>query len=252
VSAFDLCLPSYLSTISPKHIPEPAAQRPALPITAKEQLMQLVARRTVLTVGLGGAAAIALHVAPTMASPAPQARIGEPAPPFSLTGSNGEAVSLADFKGKTVVLEWTNHNCPYVRKHYGGNNMQMLQKKWTAQGVVWLTLISSAPGTEGYVTGEEANKLTAARAAAPSHVLLDPKGDVGRAYGAQTTPHMYVIRGDGTLAYMGGIDDRPTTRLEDLKTAKNFVDAALTELALGKPVSRTTARPYGCSVKYSS
>jgi AhpC/TSA family protein len=216
--------------------------------------MQLVARRKVLTIGLGGAAAIALRgvARSTPAHAAPQARIGEPAPAFSLADSNGKAVSLADFKGKTVVLEWTNHECPYVRKHYGANNMQMLQKKWTAQGVVWLTLISSAPGTPGYLTGEEANKLTVQRAAAPSHVLLDPKGDVGRAYGAQTTPHMYVIKGDGTLAYMGGIDDRPTTRLDDLKTAKNFVDAALTELAEGKPVSATTARPYGCSVKYSS
>jgi hypothetical protein len=216
--------------------------------------MQLVARRRVLTIGLGGAAAIALPgvPSPALAYAAPQARIGEPAPTFSLTDSNGNAVSLTDFKGKTVVLEWTNHECPYVRKHYGANNMQMLQKKWTAQGVVWLTLISSAPGTQGYVTGEEANKLTAQRAAAPSHVLLDPKGDVGRAYGAQTTPHMYVIKADGALAYMGGIDDRPTTRLEDLKTAKNFVDAALTELAEGKSVSATSARPYGCSVKYSS
>lgn len=215
--------------------------------------MQLVARRRILTIGLGGAAALALHVVKSpLAHAVPQARIGEPAPAFALADSNGKAVSLADFKGKTIVLEWTNHECPYVRKHYGANNMQMLQKKWTAQGVVWLTLISSAPGTQGYITGEEANKLTAQRAAAPSHVLLDPSGDVGRAYGAQTTPHMYVIKGDGTLAYMGGIDDRPTTRLEDLKTAKNFVDAALTELAAGKPVSATTARPYGCSVKYSS
>jgi len=216
--------------------------------------MQLVARRTLLAVGVGGAAASLLHamLAPTLARPVAQARIGEPAPAFSLADSNGKAVSLGDFAGKTVVLEWTNHECPFVRKHYGANNMQMLQKKWTAQGVVWLTLISSAPGTEGYVTGEEANKLTTQRAAAPSHVLLDPRGDVGRAYGAQTTPHMFVIKGDGTLAYMGGIDDRPTTRLEDLKTANNYVEAALTELAQGKPVSQTTARPYGCSVKYSS
>jgi len=216
--------------------------------------MQLVARRTVLAASLAGAAAIALDVAlaPTIAYQAPQARIGEPAPAFALSDSNGKSVSLADFKGKTVVLEWTNHDCPYVRKHYGSSNMQRLQKKWTAQGVVWLTLISSAPGTEGYVSGEEANKLTLARGAAPSHVLLDPKGEVGRAYGAQTTPHMYIIKGDGSLAYMGGIDDKPTTRLDDLKTANNFVDAALTELAQGQSVSRPTARPYGCSVKYSS
>ena len=216
--------------------------------------MKLVARRTVLAVGLGGAAAIALDVAlaPTIAYPGAQARIGAPAPAFTLADSNGKTVSLADFKGKTVVLEWTNHDCPYVRKHYGGNNMQALQKKWTAQGVVWLTLISSAPGTEGYVSAAEANKLTAERGAAPSDVLFDPKGDVGRVYGAQVTPHMYVIKGDGTLAYMGGIDDKATTRLEDLKTAKNYVDAALDEIAQGKPVTTTTARPYGCTVKYQS
>ncbi len=181
-----------------------------------------------------------------------QAKIGAPAPGFSLTDSNGKAVSLADFKGKTVVLEWTNHDCPYVRKHYGGNAMQALQKKWTGQGVVWLTLISSEPGSQGFVTADQANKLTADRSAAPTAVLFDPKGEVGHAYGAQTTPHMYVITGEGTLVYMGGIDDKATTRLEDLKTAKNFVDAALSEVAQGKPVSVTTSRPYGCTIKYSS
>jgi hypothetical protein len=216
--------------------------------------MSLVARRTLITAGLGGAAIFALDlaIAPTIAYPGPQARIGAPAPVFSLTDSNGKTISLADLKGKTVVLEWTNHDCPYVRKHYGGNNMQMLQKKWTAQGVVWLTLISSAPGTQGFVSADEANKLTADRGAAPTAVVFDPSGSTGRAYGASTTPHMYVITGDGTLVYMGGIDDKPTTRLEDLKTAKNFVDAALTEVAQGKPVSVTTSRPYGCTVKYSS
>ena len=216
--------------------------------------MQRVARRTVLGAGFGGAAALGLMLAmgPTIANPGTQARIGAPAPAFSLTDSKGKTVSLADFKGKTVVLEWTNHECPYVRKHYGGNNMQMLQKKWTAQGVVWLTLISSSPGAQGYVTAEEANKLTAERGAAPSDVLFDPKGDAGRAYGAQTTPHMYVVTGDGKLAYMGGIDDKATTRLDDLKTAKNYVDQALTEVAAGKAVSVTTARPYGCTIKYSS
>jgi peroxiredoxin len=216
--------------------------------------MPLVARRTVLGAGFGGAAALGLVLAmgPTIANPAAQARIGAPAPAFSLTDSKGKTVSLADFKGKTVVLEWTNHECPYVRKHYGGGNMQMLQKKWTAQGVVWLTLISSSPGTQGYVTADEANKLTAERGAAPSDVLFDSKGDVGRAYGAQTTPHMYIVAGDGKLVYMGGIDDKATTRLDDLKTAKNYVDQALTEVAAGKEVSVTTSRPYGCTIKYSS
>jgi peroxiredoxin len=217
--------------------------------------MQLTNRRDVLVAGMAGTAAalsLGLVSLPGAANPAAQARIGAAAPGFTLSDSNGKTVSLADFKGKTVVLEWTNHDCPYVRKHYGGNNMQALQKKWTAQGVVWLTLISSAPGTEGYVSAEEANKLTAERGAAPSDVLFDPKGDVGRVYGAQVTPHMYVIKGDGTLVYMGGIDDKPTARLADLKIAKNFVDAALSEVAQGKPVSVTTSRPYGCSIKYSS
>jgi peroxiredoxin len=217
--------------------------------------MKMIERRTLLGLGMTGLAAMAGgSVAGRMARayPAPQARIDAPAPSFSLTDSHGKQVALEDFKGKTVVLEWTNHECPYVRKHYGGGNMQALQKKWTAQGVVWLTLISSAQGAQGYVTPEQANKLTQDRGAAPTALVFDPKGDVGRAYGAQTTPHMYVITGEGKLVYMGGIDDKPTTRLEDLKTAKNYVDAALTEVAQGKPVSVTTARPYGCSVKYSS
>jgi peroxiredoxin len=213
--------------------------------------MKIIARRLLLGAGLAGAAAI-IGLGIAGASPGTQARIGAPAPGFSLTDSSGKTVSLADFKGKTVVLEWTNHDCPYVRKHYSGNNMQALQKKWTAQGVVWLSLISSMPGSQGYVTAEQANKLTTDRGAAPTAVLFDPKGDVGHTYGAQTTPHMYVITGNGTLAYMGGIDDKASTRLEDLKTAKNFVDAALSEVSQGKPVSVTTSRPYGCSIKYSS
>jgi peroxiredoxin len=181
-----------------------------------------------------------------------QARIGAPAPHFTLTDSDGRARSLADFEGKTVVLEWTNHGCPYVGKHYRGNNMQALQKKWIGQGVVWLSVISSAPGLQGHVSPQQANKLTADRGAAPTAVLLDPTGKVGRAYGARTTPHMYVITGEGPLAYMGGIDDKPTARLEDLKGARNFVDEALSEIAQGKPVSVATSRAYGCSIKYGS
>ena len=216
--------------------------------------MSLICRRTLLANALlGGAGLLALiAAAPVTADPGAQARIGAPAPNFTLTDSNGKAISLADFKGKTVVLEWTNHECPYVRKHYGGNNMQALQKKWTGQGIVWLTLISSQPGAQGFVHGLEANKLTEERGAAPTAVLLDPRGGVGRSYGAQVTPHMYVVTGDGTLVYMGGIDDKPTTRLEDLKTAKNFVDAALSEVAEGKVVSIKTSRAYGCTIKYSS
>ncbi len=151
-----------------------------------------------------------------------------------------------------MVLEWTNHGCPYVGKHYRGNNMQALQKKWTGQGVVWLSVISSAPGLQGHVSPQQATKLTADRGAAPTAVLFDPTGKVGRAYGARTTPHMYVINGEGAVVYMGGIDDQPTARLEDLKRARNFVDEALSEILQGKPVSVTASRAYGCAIKYGS
>jgi AhpC/TSA family len=181
-----------------------------------------------------------------------QALIGAAAPAFTLTDSNGRTLSLADFKGKTVVLEWTSHECPYVGKHYRGNNMQALQKKWTGQGVVWLSVISSAPGQPGYVSPQQANKLTAGRGAAPTAVLFDPTGKVGHAYGARTTPHMYVINGEGALVYKGGIDDQPTARLQDLKIARNFVDQALSEISQDQPVSVTTSRAYGCSIKYGS
>jgi peroxiredoxin len=178
--------------------------------------------------------------------------VGAPAPAFTLPAANGRTISLADFKGKTVVLEWSNHACPYVGKHYRSDNMQQLQKKWTARDVVWLTVISSAPGLQGYVTAEQANKLTAERGAAPSAVLFDPKGTVGRAYGARVTPHMYVVSGDGVLVYAGGIDDKPSANVADIKTARNFVDDALSELSAGKPVSAARTRAYGCTVKYGS
>lgn len=213
--------------------------------------MSVIERCRASAIGLFCTAAIITLNAGTQPAIA-QARIGTPAPAFTLTDSNGRALSLADFKGKTVVLEWTNHECPYVGKHYRGNNMQALQKKWTGQGVVWLTVISSAPGEQGHVSPQQANKLTAERGAAPSAVVFDPTGKVGRAYTARTTPHMYVVNGDGALAYMGGIDDQPSSRLEDLKIAKNFVDQALSEIAQGKPVSVTSSRAYGCSVKYTS
>ena len=213
--------------------------------------MSIETRRTVSVIGLCCAVAvIMLRVGATPASA--QVRIGDPAPAFTLTDSNGGAASLADFKGKTVVLEWTNHQCPYVGKHYRGNNMQALQKKWTAQGVVWLSVISSAPGEQGHVSPQQANQLTAERGAAPTAVLFDPTGKVGHAYGARATPHMYVVNSEGALVYMGGIDDQPSARLEDLKIARNFVDEALKEIAQGKRVSASGSRAYGCSIKYSS
>ncbi len=179
-------------------------------------------------------------------------KVGAPAPAFSAVDTNGKPVNLSDYKGKTVVLEWTNDGCPYVKKHYGAGNMQALQKKWTDQGIVWLSVISSPPGEQGFADAKRANELTVDRKAAPSAVLLDPKQQIARAYGATTTPHMYIVTPDGTLAYMGAIDDKPTARNADLQGARNYVDEALTLLKDGKPVSTPSTRAYGCVVKYSS
>jgi peroxiredoxin len=184
-----------------------------------------------------------LHAEPT---------VGAPAPNFSAVDSKGKTVNLADYKGKTVVLEWTNDGCPYVRKHYNSGNMQSLQKKWTGEGIVWLSVISSPPGEQGFAEGPRANELTRERNAAPTAVLLDPKQAIAKTYGAMVTPHMYVIAPDGKLAYAGAIDDKPSTRLTDAAMAKNYVDSALSELKAGKPVSTTSTRAYGCTVKYTS
>jgi peroxiredoxin len=176
--------------------------------------------------------------------------VGKPAPDFTAIDTQGISHKLSDFRGKTVILEWTNHECPFVVKHYATDNMQTLQRETTAEGIVWLSIISSAPGKQGYVSPVEADELTQSRKAAPTAVLLDESGDVGRAYGARTTPHMYIIDGDGTLQYMGGIDDRPSTSHGDVSGAKNYVRAALADLAAGKPVAEAVTRPYGCSIKY--
>lgn len=176
---------------------------------------------------------------------------GKPAPAFTLSDQDGVQRSLADFAGKTVVLEWTNHDCPYVKKHYGAGAMQALQKAATADGVVWLTIVSSAPGKQGHVTGAQAKSLTRDRSAAPTAVLLDPTGEVGKLYGAKTTPHMYVINGSGALVYQGGIDDKATADPADLAGAQNYVAAALADLKAGRPVAVPAAKPYGCSIKYA-
>lgn len=178
------------------------------------------------------------------------AKVGEPAPAFAAIDSNGKTVNLADYKGKTVVLEWTNHECPFVRKHYGSGNMQALQKDAAGQGVVWLSVISSAPGKQGHVDAGKANELTASRGAAPSAVLLDAKGTVGRLYGAKTTPHMYIVNPEGKLIYAGGIDSIASADPADIPKATPFVKVALEESRSGKPVSQALTAPYGCSVKY--
>lgn len=187
-------------------------------------------------------------VKPAFAAPTP----GVAAPAFSLMDSNGKVHALRDYQGKTVILEWTNHLCPYVAKHYGTENMQALQRETTGNGMIWLSIISSAPNTQGYVEPAEANKLTGDRKAAPTAVLFDPKGAVGRSYDARVTPHMYIIDAKGTLVYMGGIDDKPTTDWDDIKTAKNYVRAALGDMADGRPVAQAVTRAYGCTVKYDT
>jgi peroxiredoxin len=179
------------------------------------------------------------------------AKVGETAPAFTGAATNGQSVSLADQRGKIVILEWTNHDCPYVRKHYDSGNMQTLQKEITAQGVVWLTLISSSPGTQGYVSPKQADELTASRKANPTAVLLDPTGAVGKAYGATNTPHMYIVDKAGLLVYAGAIDDRPTTRRTDVQGAHNYVRAALEDMAAGRAVQTPVTRAYGCTVKYA-
>jgi peroxiredoxin len=184
---------------------------------------------------------------PAWASP----KVGAPAPGFTANATTGKAVSLADQRGKIVVLEWTNHDCPYVVKHYSTSNMQALQKEATGQGVVWLTIISSAPGTQGHVSAAQADELTASRKASPSAVLLDPTGTVGKAYGATNTPHMFVIDKAGTLMYAGAIDDKPTSRKGDVQGAQNYVREALAAVAAGQPVKTPVTRAYGCTVKYA-
>jgi len=178
-------------------------------------------------------------------------RVGEPAPGFTGTDSNGQTHKLSDYRGKFVVLEWTNNGCPYTRKHYASGNMQALQKEWTAKGVVWLTVLSSATGEQGYMTAEQENAYIAKVHADPTAAILDPTGTIGREYSAKTTPHMFVIDPSGKLIYDGAIDDHPTTDPADVKSSKNYVSAALTEAMAGQPVAVSSTRPYGCNVKYA-
>jgi peroxiredoxin len=195
------------------------------------------------------AVAIALAGVPAaFAASGPE--IGKPAPDFQGVDSNGRRHDLRDYRGHVVVLEWTNHECPFVAKHYGSGNMQRLQAEAKAAGVVWLSVVSSAPGRQGHVSAAAANGLTVGRKASPAAVLLDPEGTIGRAYGAAVTPHMFVIAKDGTLTYKGAIDDRPTADPADVPGARNHVRAALAEVAAGKAVGTPATRAYGCTVKY--
>jgi hypothetical protein len=204
----------------------------------------MIHRRAVLALSFAALA----FAAPAVAGPT----LGQPAPAFQAKDADGRTRSLAEFKGKTVVLEWTNNGCPYVQKHYSSGNMQATQRRAVAEGVVWLTIISSAPDMQGYLTPTQARAWKASAKAASTDVLLDPAGRVGRAYEAKTTPHMFIVDKAARLVYMGGIDDRPFDDPASLKGATNYVTAALADLKAGRPIAKAVTRPYGCAVKYAS
>lgn len=178
-------------------------------------------------------------------------KIGSPAPGFTAVDVDSKQQKLSDFKGKYVVLEWHNQGCPAAQNDYESGNMQRLQKEWTARGVIWLTVISSAPGTQGFVTPAQEKEYLKQMNAAPTDVLLDPAGTLGRLYDVKTTPQIFVINPGGTLIYQGAIDDKPNSDKPDIAKAKNYVSAALTEALAGKPVTEAATSPYGCSVKYA-
>lgn len=194
------------------------------------------------------AAAPALLLAPGLAHAAPA--IGGAAPAFALPDQDGDTRRLADFRGRTVVLEWTNHDCPFVRKHYNSQNMQNLQRLAAERGVVWLTIASSPAGEQGHVTGAQAKELTASRSAAPAAILLDHRSVAARAYRATVTPHMFVISGDGVLRYMGGIDSIRSSRVEDVPRAEPWLRDAMLAVVEGRPVAQASTPAYGCVIKY--
>lgn len=192
-------------------------------------------------------AALALLPAKTLWA---EAKAGEAAPNFTLTDSNGKSHQLSELKGKTVVLEWVNYECPFVKKHYDSGNMQGLQKEYTGKGVVWLAVASSAEGKQGYYAPKETNEMAAKQKSAATAILLDADGTVGRLYGAKTTPQMFIINPEGKVVYAGAIDDKASAKPEDIATSKNYVKSALDETLAGKPVSTASTVSYGCSVKY--
>jgi peroxiredoxin len=214
-----------------------------------EWIMGKLAPTIAMTAALVAGVALWIDRA-TAIGPTAAAKPGVSAPSFSAPDIGGRTISLGDYAGKIVILEWTNDGCPFVGKHYNSGNMQALQRRYTSEGDVWLTVASSAPGEQGYVTPAEAKADLARWRAAPSDFLLDPDGEVGRLYGARATPHIVVIDRSGRVAYMGAIDDTPSTRLADVKTAKNYLVAALDEIAAGKPVTVAATQAYGCSIKY--
>lgn len=225
------------------HFEVPAAtsakETPLISLTrsVRAQALVLAALFIASTAAAGAAATAALQ-------------IGQPAPEFTAKDSKGSSVSLSQYRGKAVVLEWTNADCPFTHKHYATGNMQSIQALAQKNGVVWLSVISSAPGKQGYVNGPAADALTQSRNAAPTAVLLDPAGDLGHLYGAKTTPHMFVIDKNGALQYMGGIDSIATADAADIAHAAPYLKEAMLAVAQGNPVANAVTKPYGCAVKY--
>ena len=209
-------------------------------------------RSLLIATTLAGAATLACAAAFTAGPASAVAGVGQAAPAFSAVDASGKRVSLADFKGKHVVLEFVNPGCPYVQKHYKSANMQGTQQAATGQGVVWLTVNSTSTDASDYLAPAEMAQWMKAQKAAASAMLMDSDGKVGRAYGARTTPHMYIVDPAGKLVYAGGIDDKPSSNVADIPRATNYVKVALGETLAGKPVSQASTRPYGCSIKYSS
>ena len=202
--------------------------------------------RTVLLVAVAAVTSTTIGWRSAVANP----KVNQPAPLFTVTDTKGTTHSLESFKGKWVVLEWFNHECPYTRKHYMANNIQTLQREYTEKGVVWISVVSSAPGQQGYGTAADADRLTQMIKAVPSFVVRDTAGVLGRMYGARTTPQLFAIDPEGVLRYAGAIDDKPTPSIQDVKTARNYIKAALDAGLAGKPIAVATTQPYGCDVKY--
>lgn len=203
--------------------------------------------KTIVKSGFSFAAVAALSVA-SFAYP----ELGSEAPDFTLTDMNGNEITLSDYRGKKVVLEWTNHECPYVKKHYNSGNMQRTQRAVTEDGGVWLSIISSAPGEQGYVSSEKAQALSTERGVYADTVLMDPEGTVGHLFDARTTPQMVLIDEEGIIHYQGAIDDKPSARPSSLEGAKNYLLAAWSEVKAGDDVSEAMTKPYGCGVKYKA
>jgi len=207
--------------------------------------MMMTKRRALIA---GAALLAGLSVNPAGAVPA----VGQPAPGFSLTSTDGKTVRLADFQGRHVVLEWVNPGCPYVRKHYNSANMQGTQKEVTTQGVVWLAVNSTENASADYLAPAELGRWMQTQQAAATHTLLDEDGSVGKAYGARTTPHMYIVDPKGVLVYAGGIDSIPSARAGDIQTAVNYIKQGVRESLAGQPIRAASTRPYGCAIKYKS